>query len=93
MPFLVNDRVDVRADKAHAWRPGAVRHVPSEDHPSCPNGCYAVELDTPVAADDWSGVTRRYGGSELVGGPANNVFVFAHTEKLAADDHIRTEGG
>ena len=89
----MDDRVDVRADKALAWRPGTVRHIPSEEHALCPGGCYAVELDAPVSSDAWSGTTRRYGGSDLVGGPTNNVFVFEQTEKLAADDHIRSEGG
>lgn len=92
MPWAVNDRVEVRISKASAWHAGAVRHVPADDHLACPTGCYAVELDTPVSANVWSGVTRKYGGLELVGGASNLVFVRAHVEKVAAGDHMKTEG-
>jgi hypothetical protein len=91
MSWSVGDRVEVRADKALAWRAGTVRHAPSEGHPACPKGCYAVELDTPVTGDDWTGVTRKYGGSELVGSATNPAFIYQHTDKVAEGDHIRSE--
>jgi hypothetical protein len=89
--WIVGDRVEVRPDKALAWRAGEVKYTPASLHPSCPEGCYAVELDAPVSSDDWTGTTRRYGGAELVGGPANLVFVYEHSDKVAEGDHIRSE--
>lgn len=93
MSWSVGNRVEVRADKGHAWKAGTVRYVPEDEHASCPQGCYAVELDTPVTADAWSGTTRRYGGTELVGGPGQLVFVYSHSDLVATGDHIRSEGG
>lgn len=90
MPWSVDDRVDVRAKAGMTWRPGTVRATTCAAHE---DNCYVVELDTPIPADDWSGMTRRYGGSENVGGPGREVHVWQHTEPLVPNELIRTEGG
>ena len=93
MSWNVNDRVEVRANTTQPWRAGAVRHVPSEGHPGCPKGCYAVELDSPISGNDWTGSTRKYGGAELVGSASSLVFVTDAANTVAQGDHIRSEGG
>jgi hypothetical protein len=50
--------------------------------------CYQVTLDTPITADDWSGLTRKYAGSETL----TAVWVHYHTESLTPDEHIKAEG-
>lgn len=91
MDFQVGERVDVRATKALLWNAGVVRTSGSQ--PRCPDLCYGVELDTPITADVWSGVTRRYGGNLLVGTGSNYVFVPEHIAKIVPGDLIRPEGG
>lgn len=83
----------MRAKQALAWRAGVVRHVPGDAHVDCALGCYAVELDVPVTANDWTGTARRYGGEALVGGPGNLVFVNQVSIKLFPGELIRSEGG
>lgn len=85
MAWDVDDLVDVRATAALPWQPGVVRMVEGN--------CYAVELDTPITADAWTGTTRKYGGSDLVGGPPNYVLVQDHVEKIVPDELIRSQGG
>ena len=53
----------------------------------------AVVLDTEISANDWSGVTRRYGGSDLVGGASSPVMVYTQVESVVPDELIRPEGG
>ena len=89
MAFAVDELVDVRATDALAWRAGT--GVAADV--GAAGGCYEVELDTPITAADWSGVTRKYGGDELVGGPSNPVFVFEHVNQLAPGELIRVQGG
>jgi hypothetical protein len=58
MPYNPGDLVDVRSG-VPTWRPGVVSLVDDEK--------IVVDLDSPYpTADQWSGVTRRYGGSEPV---------------------------
>ncbi len=85
MAFIVDDLVDVRASESMTWRPGVVRAVEG--------GCYKVELDTPISADVWSGVTRKYGGSDMVGTAATPVFVYEHCDEVIPDELIRPQGG
>ena len=78
MAFPDETLVDVRADPALAWRPG---QVGSQD-----DACWFVDLDTPYpTADEWSGVTRNYGGSE----PVTKTAIWKQTEKLTPGDFIR----
>jgi hypothetical protein len=89
MPRVEGDLVDVRASASLAWLQGTVRSVQQ----GSAQDCYGVELDTPVTSDTWSGVTRRYGGSTLVGTAARMIYVHEHVEKLAPDELIRNQGG
>jgi len=86
VPFTPGDRVDVRSNTSLAWRPGTVRMSPAAH-------CYAVELDAPVSSDQWSGVTRRYGGVGTVGGPQNLVYVYSQVTSVVPNELIRPEGG
>ncbi|MHA2064169.1 MAG: hypothetical protein ACXABY_07290 [Candidatus Thorarchaeota archaeon] len=82
MPWIVDDPVEVRATSALPWRAGVVTEVMSH--------CYRVTLDTPLAADTWMGITRKYGGTELV----TIVNVMEHCDSITPlnDIHIRTPG-
>jgi len=59
--FPAGALVSVRATDALAWRDGVSQGL-------TPNGqCYVVDLGAPLpTGDEWSGVTRRYGGGDLV---------------------------
>jgi len=82
--------VDVRANKNLAWRAGTV----TDDVAAGPNGgCWEITLDAPITANDWQGVTRKYGGTENIVG--NKVAIFKHADipGLTEGELIRTQGG
>lgn len=81
MSFEVDDLVEVRSGASRNWNPGVVVAV-TRSH-------FLVELDTPITADAWSGVARRYGGNRGVGGVARPVRIRKHVEKLAPGELIR----
>lgn len=82
--FIVNDRVEIRAAKAHiTWRPGAV----SSTSAGLNGGCYEITLDLAVSANDWSGMTRNYIGTNTL----TKVFIYKHQETLDPGALIKAE--
>lgn len=81
MDFPNGSRVEIRAAVTLPWRPGEV--VDQDAF------CWHVTLDTPVTADDWAGVSRRYGPTDTL----TSVAVFKATEDLLPGTQIRPEGG
>jgi hypothetical protein len=79
--YQVDDLVDVRADKTLSWRAGTVTAVESER--------YKVTLDSAISADAWSGVTRKYSGSNTL----TVVYILKNAEVVAEGELIRTQGG
>lgn len=73
-------RVEVRSSGSAPWYPG---EVVRQDHM-----CWEVDLDSAVTGDQWSGVTRRYGGSDMIG----LVSVFKATETVLPGSQIKAEG-
>lgn len=77
----VNDPVEIRANSSQTWSSGVVT--------SMTNQCYCVTLDTPMTANAWLGVTRKYAGTELI----TVVNVTKHCPDIVPNMHIRTPGG
>jgi hypothetical protein len=86
MPFVLNDRVEVRAATAHAWRAGEV----TDANAGAGGGCYEVTLDNPVTGNAWSGVTRKRAGAEFL--KDNRVYISKHVEDLDPLNQIKAEG-
>lgn len=82
--FEPGDRVEVRSAPANPWLPGEVTALGL----GAAGDCYAVLLDTPVTSDAWSGVTRRYGGSDTL----ETVYVHYQTEEFNPVTYIKAEG-
>jgi hypothetical protein len=77
--FPAGTLVSVRADPALPWRDGVSQGL-------TPGGqCYRVTLDTPITADEWSGKTRKYGGSN----PVQNIQVYTQVDFVDPDQLIK----
>ena len=78
--FPAGSLVCVRATEALPWRDGVSQGL-------TPDGlCYSVDLDAPLpTADEWSGVSRRYGGGE----PVLNVSVYTQVDFVVPDQLIK----
>lgn len=82
--YSLNDRVEVRGNRSHAWRAGAVTNANAQN-----GAAYEVTLDTPINANTWSGTTRKYAGSEML----SKVFINKSVETMSCleGEHIRAE--
>ena len=81
MVWNVSDPVEIRANSGQGWSAGVVTSL-SETR-------YCVTLNTPMTANDWLGITRKYAGTELV----TVIDVLKHCPNIVPDKHIRTPGG
>ena len=72
------DPVEIRANSSQAWVSGVVTTVLDD--------CYHVTLDTPMTANAWLGITRKYAGTEMI----TTVNVLKHCPVLVPEKHIRT---
>lgn len=83
--YALDDLVDVRANKAHSWRAGTVTSAAAG-----PGGnCWEVTLDIPVTANDWSGATRKYGGTNTL--TVVNIYKHADLPNMGEGELIRTQ--
>jgi len=79
--FPVGTEVDVRSRADLGWHPGVV--VESDSR------CWRVQLDAPnPTADEWSGVSRRYGASE----PVLFAIIMCQVDFLVPDELIKLRG-
>lgn len=78
MSWNVSDPVQIRANSSQPWVDGVVTTDMAH--------CYHVTLDTPMTANDWLGITRKYAGGELL----TTIDILKHCNTLVPDKHIRT---
>lgn len=79
--YNVNDLVDVRATTALAWRAGTVTAKQADR--------WQVTLDSAVTANDWSGATRKYAGTNTL----TVVYIQFNAEVVEEGALIRNQGG
>lgn len=89
--YNTNNLVDVRAATTLPWLPGTVTNDACSLHIGDP--CWEITLDADCTADDWSGTTRRYGGTALITDKKVHIRKSSDTLGLNEGHYIRTQGG